>query len=106
TFVITTYRDVFESARRQYSNVLLSQWACYEKLCQPAAVQDIEFSFAGGAYGDRNVECRYLSKTAGLRVFGRGSRLIRLGLPYFRGAFRIPFLAGEALSFDQTHAVW
>jgi hypothetical protein len=106
SYVVTTYRKVFETARQIHSNVLLSQWACYEKLGGPAAVQDIAFSFVGGAYRHRNGECRYLSNAAGLRVFGRGSRLVRLGLPFFRGVFHIPFLAGEALSFEQTNAVW
>src|SRR6266568_137734 len=106
SFMITTYPHIYEQNRTQYPNLLLSQWACPGQFSDYGRKKDIAFSFAGGIYGKRNRACRYLRSKAGLVCFGRGARLVRLGLPYFRGAFKFPWLAGTALEFEAVYDIW
>jgi len=106
TFMITTYPHIYEQNRFQYPNLLLSQWACHGLLSGHGKAKDIEFSFAGSIYGERNKACRYLRHKTGLACFGRGSRMVRLGIPYFRGAFKLPWLAGRALEIENVFDVW
>jgi hypothetical protein len=106
TFMITTYPHIYEQNRSQYPNLLLSQWACPRQFSDYWREKDIAFSFAGSIYGRRNRACRYLRSKAGLVCFGRGSRLVRLGLPYFRGVFKFPWLAGIALEFQAIYDIW
>jgi Glycosyl transferases group 1 len=106
TFMITTYPHVHEQNHFQYSNLLLSQWGCPGLLSGHGKAKDIEFSFAGSIYGERNKACRYLRRKTGLACFGRGSRMVRLGIPYFRGAFKFPWFAGTALEIEGVYDVW
>jgi Glycosyl transferases group 1 len=106
TFMITTYPHIYEQNRAQYPNLLLSQWACPGELSDYDGEKDIGFSFAGSIYAERNRECRYLRGKAGLVCFGRGSRLVQLGLPYFRGAFKFPWLSGKPLELLEVYDVW
>jgi spore maturation protein CgeB len=106
TFMITTYPHIYEANRAAYPNLLLSQWGCLGTLGEFSRKKDIDFSFAGSIYRIRNSACRYLRRKAGLRCFGRGARLVNLGLPYVRGAFRIPWLIGPALEFEEVNQIW
>lgn len=106
TFMITTYPHVHEHNHSQYSNLLLSQWGCSGLFVGHGIAKDIDFSFAGSIYGERNKACRYLQHNAGLVSFGRGARLVRLGMPYFRGAFKFPWLAGNPLEMQGVYDVW
>jgi spore maturation protein CgeB len=103
--MVTTYPQIFERNRVAYPKLLLSQWACLRATEAPLG-KDIDFSFAGAVYKIRNAQCRALRKQAGLRCFGRGARMANLGIPYFRGAFRLPWLAGEAIDFASINEVW
>jgi hypothetical protein len=85
---------------------VLSQWGCYSEYSNFDCHKDIDFSFAGAVYGSRNPACRYLRKAAGLRCFGRGAQLANLGLPYFRGAFRLPWLSGFPVDFKAINEIW
>jgi hypothetical protein len=105
TFMATTYPSIYRANRAHVPNLVLSQWACLETR-EPRHPKSIDFSFAGAAYKIRNAECRRLRRTARLRCYGRGSRLVNLGIPYFPGAFRFPRLSGEAISFDRINAIW
>lgn len=106
TFMITTYRHIYEANRSRVSNLLLSQWGCHPAFSDYARKKDLEFSFAGSVYGSRNSACRFLQKEAGLCCFGRGARLVKLGLPYFRGVFKLNAVCGHPLDFRQVHEVW
>jgi spore maturation protein CgeB len=106
TFMVTTYPHIYEENRRQYPNLLLSQWACLGTHGEFAREKDIAFSFAGAVYRIRNAACRHLRRRAGLLCFGRGARLVHLGLPYLRGAFRFPWLIGPALDFADINRIW
>ena len=68
--------------------------------------KDIDFSFAGAVYAARSSDCRYLRRRAGLKCFGRGARLQRLGIPYFRGAFKLHWIAGKPLRYEGIYSVW
>jgi len=105
TFMVTTYPSIHRANRLRVPNLLLSQWACLESR-EPRLAKDIDFSFAGAVYKTRNADCRRLRRSAGLRCFGRGARLVNLGIPYFKGAFRLPLLSGEAIDFSEINAVW
>jgi spore maturation protein CgeB len=106
TFMVTTYPHIYEENRRQYPNLLLSQWACLGTFSDYSRKKDMGFSFAGAIYKIRNSACRYLKRKAGLACFGRGARLVNLGLPYIKGAFRFPFLIGPAVHFEEINHIW
>lgn len=106
SFIVTTYPQVYAQWKSSYPNLILSQWGCYSEFSDFNCPKDIVFSFAGAVYGSRNAACRRLRKKAGLKCFGRGARLVNLGLPYFRGAFRLPWLSGYPLTFELINRIW
>jgi spore maturation protein CgeB len=105
THMVTTYPSIYRAYRDKYPNLLLSQWACLETR-EPRFPKSIDFSFAGAVYKIRNRQCRTLRREAGLKCFGRGARLANLGIPYFKGAFKLTWLSGKALDFDRINAIW
>jgi hypothetical protein len=107
TFMVTTYLHIYESNRRAYPNLRLSQWGCYDRFADFQRNKDMDFTFLGRIYGDRNPNCRYLQRVARLRVFGAGALLVQLRLPPFRGCSRIPFLTGQPVDdYAKVHAIW
>ena len=106
TYVVTTYPQIFQKFRKSFPNLVLSQWGCYSEFSNFECPKDIDFSFAGAVYGVRNSACRYLRKSSGLKCFGRGARLVNLGIPYFRGAFRLPWISGFPIHFQAINAIW
>jgi spore maturation protein CgeB len=106
TFMITTYPHIYEENRSQYPNLLLSQWGCLGIYSDFSRSKDIDFSFAGAVYGARNAPCLYLRRHAGLACLGQGSRLVKMGLPYFRGVLKLSWLSGPAIDFREVNQVW
>ena len=107
TFMVTTYPHIHDGNREQCPDLRLSQWGCYDRFADFSRPKDLHFTFVGQVYGERNQQCRYLRRRAGLRVFGRGSGLVRLGLPEFRGAWRWPWLYGRPVpGFRQINDIW
>ena len=106
TFVVTTYPHIYELNKNKYPNLRLSQWACYDRYADFAHEKDLNFTFVGAIYTHRNSECRFLRKHAGLRAFGVGSGLVKLDLPYFRGASRISSFYGRAVNVQQLNDIW
>lgn len=106
TYMITTYPHIYEQQRAACPNLLLSQWGCLGIFNHFEGKKDIDFSFAGAVYAARSAACRYLRRRAGLECFGRGARLVRLGVPYFRGALRLTWIAGAALGFEAINRIW
>ena len=102
TYVVTTYPSVYETNAKTCTNLVLSQWGCLGAYSEPSRAKDIDFSFAGAIYGVRNAACRYLRHEAGLVCFGRGSRLLNLGLPYFRARSNSPGSAGPPLTSSRS----
>jgi spore maturation protein CgeB len=106
TWVVTTYPHIYEANKQRYSNLLLSQWGCLESFSEFDRAKDIPFSFAGAVYKIRNRDCRFLRKRAGLKAFGQGARLVNLGVPYLKGAFRFDLIAGPAIDFSKINEIW
>jgi hypothetical protein len=106
TFMITTYPHILDENRAAYPNLLLSQWGCPGQLGNTRHAKDIPFSFVGSIYGPRYHACRYLRRRANLACYGRGSKLVKLGIPYFRGALCVPWLAAKPLQLDEVHEIW
>ena len=106
THMITTYPHIYEGNRSTCHNLLLSQWGCLGLFSDFGRKKDIDFSFAGAIYAARSSACRYLRRRAGLDYFGPGARLLRLGVPYFRGAFRLTWISGVALGFEEINNIW
>jgi spore maturation protein CgeB len=104
--MVTTYPHIYEQARGDIPGLRLSQWGCYDRFANATRTKDVDFSFAGTLYGHRIDDCRNLKRSAGLRCFGLGSGLVRLNLPYFRGAHRVALVYGHALTFEQLNQVW
>jgi spore maturation protein CgeB len=106
TFMVTTYPQIYESNRPEYPNLLLSQWACLGMFSDCSHQKDIGFSFAGAIYKIRNSDCRYLQRKVGLVCFGTGARMVRLRLPYFRGASKFTALMGRPIPFEEINVIW
>lgn len=106
SFMVTTYPHIYEENRTRYPNLLLSQWACLGTFSDFSCKKDIDFSFAGTITRIRNAACCYLKREAGLLCFGWGSRLVNLGLPYVKGASRVPWLMGPPLHFEGINHIW
>jgi glycosyl transferase family 1 len=106
TYMITTYPHIFDQYSKACPNLLLSQWGCLGLFSDFGREKDIDFSFAGSIYGARSSACRYLRRRAGLECFGRGARQLHLGIPYFRGAFRLNWIAGKALRYEEVYKIW
>lgn len=106
TWMVTTYPQVLAAHGARTPNLLLSQWGCLGTYAAPAAVRDIPFSFAGQVYPARLPLLRRLRRRAGLEVFGKGSRLVRLPVPPVRGLGRLGRLAGGPIDFAAINDVW
>lgn len=106
TYMATTYPQVYRTWAQRIPNLILSQWGCLPTYARPALNRDIPFSFAGRVNSTRFRGCRRLHKRASLQVFGHGSRLVRLGIPPFRGAGHLGFFAGPPIDFVAISDVW
>lgn len=105
-FMVTTYPDIYDANKKDFPNLRLSQWGCYDRYADFGHAKDLDFAFVGKVYGLRQRQCRYLRRKAGLQAYGTGARLVRLGLPWFRGAQRLPWLSGPPLPFDEVNDIW
>ncbi len=106
TYMVTTYPSVWEANRGAVPNLLLSQWGCHPRFFDFEAPKPLGFTFVGSIYGRRNSDCRRLRRWAGLRCFGRGARLVGMGLPYVKGSFRVPLVSGRALPLEEVYRIW
>ena len=110
SFMVTTYRHVYEANRRRHPNLLLSQWGCLDTHADFGRAKDLPFTFAGQVYTNRVADCLYLKRKAGLQVFGLGAIRVRYPLLASRAAYRfvarnLPRL-NRPLAFEQVHDVW
>jgi hypothetical protein len=106
TYMVTTYRSIYERAQPTNPNLLLSQWACYPAFSDHTQDRSIPISFGGYVYGARVDECRILSDAVGLRAFGFGSGRVRYRIPALRGLARVPAVFGRPMSFPEINSVW
>jgi hypothetical protein len=111
TYMFTTYPHIFEQNRTRYSNLRLSQWACFDNFGEFDRMKDLDFTFAGQIYGDRVRSSRYLAKRAGLQVYGFMSGRVRtpafLYWPGIRSAtFRFPSIYGAPIHYREINEIW
>ena len=72
TYMVTTYRHIFEANKNRYPNLLLSQWGC-TGLCDGINVpKDIDISFVGLVYGKRIQQIKKLRKSFKFVAYGKG----------------------------------
>jgi len=116
SLVYTTYPPVYEEHRAAFPNLRLSQWACLPRFRGLDHDKDIAFSFCGQAYGERLLQLYRLRRSAGLRFYGKGTRVVT-GLYWpdrvTRAAARrlerwtgLRILGDAFLSYEQMHDVW
>lgn len=74
TYMVTTYRHIYESNRKSYANLLLNQWGCTGFSDGGSVKKNINISFVGGVYGERHKQIERLQKELDLQVFGRNVR--------------------------------
>src|SRR6266436_3119353 len=83
SFMITTYPHIYERNRSEYPNLLLSQWACPGQFSEYGRRKDINFSFAGSIYGERNrarISYTPLEASSGGKVLQIKGRIFEMGL--------------------------
>ena len=97
SFMVTTYPTIHDMNRHDFPNLLLSQWAASEAFGEYGRQKDIDVSFVGTIYGVRSRQIRELRRHMDIKVFGRGARLARAGMPYFRGLLKIPVLVEKPI---------
>ncbi len=75
TYMVTTYRHIFEANRKKYPNLMLSQWGC-TGLCDGMDIyKDIDISFVGQIYGKRIQQMGKLKKHFKFLTYGEGVHL-------------------------------
>jgi len=72
TYMVTTYRHIYEANKKQYPNLLLSQWGCTGLDEGLGLEKDIEISFVGLVYGERGKQIAILQKHLPLVRYGAG----------------------------------
>jgi spore maturation protein CgeB len=110
TFSVTTYPHVYESQRREFPNLLLSQWGALDTYSDYEREKDLDFTFAGQVYKNRVPELRALWRRAGLQVRGMGSLRIRCAPLNHRGfrdaAAKLFPSINRAMAFQEVHEIW
>jgi len=73
SYMITTYRHIFNSYKKDYPNLLLSQWACTGRYEGIGVAKDIDFSFIGQMYKERAVQIKQIQRSLPIQVYGKGT---------------------------------
>jgi len=72
TYMVTTYRHIFEANKDRIPYLLLSQWGC-TGLCDGIDVdKDIDIGFVGKVYGERTQQIKELRKNFRFAAYGKG----------------------------------
>jgi spore maturation protein CgeB len=72
TYMVTTYRDIYETYKPAYPNLLLSTWGCTGRFDGWNVSKDIDFSFVGKLYPNRARDIINIQKKQKIEVFGMG----------------------------------
>jgi spore maturation protein CgeB len=70
--MVTTYRHIYEANKKNYPNLLLSQWGCTGLSDGVDTPKDIGISFVGLCYGERGRQIRLLRRKLGMVTQGKG----------------------------------
>lgn len=112
TYMVTTYRHIYEENRREYSNLILSQWGC-TGLCEGIAAQkNINISFVGRIYkANRFQSILRLQKELGLAAYGPDVPTFGLKIKVKRRIARLLGVIIKEASYelddqDAVKAIW
>jgi len=72
TYMVTTYRHIYDANKGSYPNLLLSQWGCTGRYDGWKVPKDIDFSFVGKLYPNRGKEINQIRKRQRIEVYGMG----------------------------------
>lgn len=72
TWMITTYRHIYEANRAAHPHLLLSQWGCTGFTDGEGVAKDIDISFVGAAYGERTAQVELLKRNFKTHAQGKG----------------------------------
>jgi spore maturation protein CgeB len=110
TYMVTTYRHIYEVNKLLYPNLLLSQWACLGLDGGLKLKKDLDLSFVGQIYGDRGDRIAFIRKRMPIAVFGKGmappldwKSCVKKQLAKL---FRIPFQVDGTLNFYEVNNIW
>jgi spore maturation protein CgeB len=73
TFMVTTYRHIYEANKKEYPNLVLSQWACTGLFDGMTTTKDVPLSFVGGIYSERVRLFQAVASRLPLQIFSRTS---------------------------------
>lgn len=71
TYMVTTYKHVYEANKGKHPNLVLNQWGCTGLNEGISVEKDIGVSFVGYCYGERRQHIEHLQKTLGLVAYGK-----------------------------------
>jgi spore maturation protein CgeB len=81
SWMVTNSAEVYAREKPAHHNLLHAQWACTGFWDGRSTAKDVDFSFAGQFHGRRNEQSVYLSRHAGMAVFGMGAKYLNLPFP-------------------------
>jgi hypothetical protein len=112
TFMVTTYRHIYEANKLVHPNLLLSQWACTGLFDGTHTRKDIPFSFVGGIYSERIALLQTLATRRQLKIFSRTtlpprSLLRKVLRKIARGLYGARLTeANHFLNYPDVNAIW
>ena len=110
TYMVTTYREIYEANKAEYPHLLLSQWACTGLWDGLNVEKEFDLSFVGQIYGDRAECIASIRQRMPIATFGKGTEpsLSCKGHLKKRVAqfFRIPLQLDRTLKFDEINNIW
>jgi spore maturation protein CgeB len=111
TYMVTTYRHIYEANKLLYPNLLLSQWGCLGVSDGLTVNKDLDLSFVGQIYGDRGDRIAFIRKRMPIAVFGKGTDLPlnwkSFAKKQLAKLFGIPFQVDRTLNlFSEVNNIW
>lgn len=111
SFMVTTYRNIYEGNKSKFSNLILSQWGCTGISDGLTIKKALDFSFVGGFHGSRKQQILYLKKKVGIISYGNGappSGLINRMRCILSKAGRLSWIPPNSVISDQiqVNEIW
>ena len=100
TFMVTTYRHIYEENKGKHPNLLLSQWGCTGFDDGFSVPKDIDISFVGACYGTRIKPVTRLCKEFGMAAYGKNVGSPRTWINIWKERFARRILGLEIITKD------
>jgi spore maturation protein CgeB len=100
SFMITTYRHIYEAYKNTHPNLILAQWGCTGRYDGWNVKKDIDFSFVGRLYPQRRKQIEAIGRRLPIVAYGkeeRSGRRTELS-NWAKKIFGLSPVAGDALS--------